>query len=177
MNAPNNTAKVTNQRGAIPISLLNSHFHSSIGTSHSKTCITLPPLPVTAEHDNPGQHIQHTLPLPHWIAGSITDAYLCKHTQTGSSMSRSSGDEGLSEFTVTDKDSLHILPLWKIKVTSSRHTQSRNAHRETHTSWHPVSLISAHIHLCRHSLCVSSESVALTLARVKVITKKQEQHS
>lgn len=52
MNAPHNIAKVTNQQGAIPISLLNSHFHSSIGTLHSKTCITLPALLSAAKHDN-----------------------------------------------------------------------------------------------------------------------------
>lgn len=52
LNAANNIAKVTNQQGAIPISLLNSHFHSSIGTSHSKTCIAVPALLGAAQHDN-----------------------------------------------------------------------------------------------------------------------------
>ena len=56
--------RLTNQRGAIPISLLNSHFHSSIGTSHSKTCIALSPLPGAAQSDNQvntfSPHFPHT---------------------------------------------------------------------------------------------------------------------
>lgn len=43
LNAPNNIANDTNQKGDIPIPLFNSHLHSSIGTLRSKTCVTESP--------------------------------------------------------------------------------------------------------------------------------------
>lgn len=84
----NNIAQDTNQQGAIPISLLNSHFHSSIGTSHSKACITLPPLPGTAQHAN-----QVNTFSPHFL--SHTESQYQLHVQTA----KTSRDEGLTFFT------------------------------------------------------------------------------
>lgn len=88
LNAPNNIAKVTNQWGAIPISLLNSHFHSSIGTTHSKTCITLPSLPHAAQHDN-----QVNTFSPHFFSHTKPGGPITDELVTHSSMSQSSGDE------------------------------------------------------------------------------------
>lgn len=147
LNAPNNIAKVTNQWGAIPISLLNSHFHSSIGTSHSKTCITLPPLPDAAQHDNQVKtlspyFLSHTASQDQSQISRFTRTHeLIKHL----SMSQTSGNEGLSEFIVTN---IHFTSLEEnTNVTSSRHIKSKYTQGNTHIHKHRAStLLDANIH-------------------------------
>lgn len=183
LNAPNNIAKVTNQWGAIPISLLNSHFHSSIGTSHSKTCITLPPLPGTAQHDNQVKTFSPHF-LSHIEPGDQSQT-LRTRTQTHSLMSQTSWDEGLCEFIVAANTAkIHFMfYVVTTNLTSSRRTKvkphtGKCTHTEIfniHSPWctHTPTLVWPFLTSVIHFECsLHSELVALTFVQVKALTQK-----
>lgn len=138
LNAPHTIAKVTNQQGAIPISLLNSHFHSSIGTLHSKTCITLPALVSAAKHDN-----QVNTFTAHFLSHSESQdkSQTCKFWEHTHALSCERKPTGTKEATVTTKiekkNSLHISPPEEnTNATSCRHMRIKEkpSHRGTHTN-------------------------------------------
>lgn len=136
-----NIAKVTNQRGAIPISLLNSHFHSSIGTSHSKTCITLPPLPGSAQHDN-----QVNTSSPHFLSHTLNHsanhscASLRTLTQTPSSMRQTCLRQRSRLSSPGSRDLLHIPGgkykydfIWRRGVKTHRGKRTHTTNTQTHS--------------------------------------------